>query len=172
MKPLLPPEQGRRGKPSKVPTRTFLNAIFYIAKTGAPWRDLPERFGPWQTIHQRFSRWNAKGIFDKILNEFAKDADHESNIADGSYAKAHQDAAGGKGGPKLRVLAALAEALPPKSTLLWTGSVIHSTSISRRETFTTSPKLQRLSNSPKAKTSSATKATTQTPSSKLLKRKG
>jgi hypothetical protein len=50
IEPLLPAEAGRRGRPADLPTRTFMNAIFYVAKTGAPWRDLPERFGPWHTI--------------------------------------------------------------------------------------------------------------------------
>src|SRR5271154_564664 len=117
-----------------------MNAIFYIAKTGVPWRDLPERFGPWKTVHVRFTRWNRLCVFQKILEAFGKDADQESNMADGSYAKAHQDAAGGKGGPRFKLLDALAEVLPPRSTLSWTGSVIHSTSTSPLETFTTSPR--------------------------------
>ena len=131
LEPLLPPERGRPGRPACLPNRTFLNAIFYIAKTGVPWRDLPERFGPWKTIHVRFTRWNQRGILQNILEEFKKDADHESNMADGSYVKAHQDAAGGKGGPKYKVLDAPAVVLPPKSTLWWTGSAIPSTSTSQ-----------------------------------------
>lgn len=99
---LLPAESGREGRPSKLSNRVFMNAIFNIAKTGAPWRDLPERFGPWKTVHTRFSRWNLKGVFQRVLEEFRKDADHESNMADGSYVKAHQDSAGGKGGSKMR----------------------------------------------------------------------
>ena len=61
---LLPAEKGRPGRPSGLSNRMFMNAIFYIAKTGAPWRDLPERFGPWQTVHTRFTRWNRQGVFD------------------------------------------------------------------------------------------------------------
>jgi transposase len=118
LEPLLPAERGRPGRPVRLPNRVFMNAIFYIAKTGAPWRDLPERFGPWKTVHTRFSRWNRAGVFEKILKEFNRDADNESNMADGSYAKAHQDSAGGKGGPKFSLLDALAEALPPSSTLV------------------------------------------------------
>ena len=130
LQPLLPAESGRPGRPVRLPNRTFLNAIFYIAKTGAPWRDLPERFGPWKTVHVRFSRWNQRGVFGKVLEVLTKDADHESNMADGSYIRAHQDAGGGKGGPRLSVLDALAEVLPPKSTHLWTHSVIPCTSTS------------------------------------------
>src|ERR1700722_9488764 len=101
---LLPAERGRPGRPAVLSNRTFLNAVFYIAKTGVPWRDLPDRFGPWKTVHTRFTRWNRAGVFQKVLEEFSKNADHESNMADGSYAKAHQDSAGGKGGPKFSVL--------------------------------------------------------------------
>lgn len=171
LEPLLPLERGRRGRPSQLPNRVFLNAILYIAKTGAPWRDLPERFGSWQTIHSRFTRWNERGVLDAILNEFKKDADHESNMVDGSYTRAHQDAAGGKGGPKIRVLDALAEVLPPKSTFSWTGSVIHYTSISLQETSMMSPKRTSSSNMLKGRTSSPTKAMMPTTSSKRSKRR-
>ena len=99
LEPLLPAESGRPGRPSTLFNRTFLKAIFSIGKTGVPWRDLPERFGPWKTVHVRFTRWNQRGVFERILEEFGGDADHESNIVDGSYAKAHQDSGGGKGGP-------------------------------------------------------------------------
>ena len=136
--PLLPAETGRRGRPADLPNRTFMNAIFYIAKTGVPWRDLPERFGPWHTIHNKFTRWNRKKVFQQILDEFKKGANHASNMADGSYSKAHQDAAGGKGGPKVSVLDALAEVSQPKSTLSWTVSVVPFMSTSRRGTSTTS----------------------------------
>src|SRR5581483_9730103 len=152
IEPLLPLEKGRPGRPVRLSNRTFVNALFYIAKTGVPWRDLPERFGPWKTVHVRFTRWNQRGVFHKVLEEFRKDADHESNIADGSYVKSHQDAAGGKGGLRFSVLDALAEALPPKSTLLWTGSVIPCTSTSQAATSTTSPKPPRSSKGPKVTT--------------------
>ena len=169
--PLLPAESGRPGRPVELPNRSFMNAIFYIAKTGVQWRDLPERFGSWKTVHNRFSRWNAKGIFQRVLDEFAKDADHESNMVDGTYARAHQDAAGAKGGPKTRLLDALAVALPPKFTLSLTVSVIRSTSTSRLATSTTSSRLPSSSRRPKAKTLSEIKATTQTQSLPLSKRK-
>src|SRR5262245_56340543 len=93
IKHLLPLEKGRPGRPATLSNLTFLNAIFYIAKTGVPYRDLPERFGPWKTIHSRFTRWNKRGIWQRILDELKKDADHESNMADGTYTRAHQDAA-------------------------------------------------------------------------------
>jgi transposase len=129
IEPLLPPERGRMGRPAVLRNRPFMNAIFYLAKTGCPWRDLPERFGPWKSVHNRFTRWNKQGVFQRLLENFGRDADHESNMVDGSYAKVHQDASGGKGGPESNVLDALAQAMPPRSTLSWTLWVTQSTSI-------------------------------------------
>lgn len=137
---ILPSETGRKARPAKLRNRTFMNAIMYIAKTGAPWRDLPERFGPWKTVHTKFTRWNAAGVLEQVLKHLSQDADHESSIADSSYVRAHQHAAGGKGGPKVSVLDALAEASPPKSTPWSTVWVIQPISTSRRATSTTSPK--------------------------------
>lgn len=110
LEPLLPVERGRRGRPSELSNRVFMNSILYIAKTGVPWRDLPERFGQWKTVYSRFARWNRRGVFQTVLDAFKQDADPESNMVDGSYVKAHQDSAGGKGGQKRSVLAALAVA--------------------------------------------------------------
>lgn len=90
--------------------RQFMDAIMYIAKTGCPWRDLPGRFGPWKTVYNKWSRWNAKRVFDRILDEFAKNADDKSSIADSTYAKAHQHSSGGKGGSRISVLDGLAAA--------------------------------------------------------------
>ena len=113
--PLLPEERGHSSRPAKLRNRVFINAILYIAKTCAPWRDLPERFGPWKTVHNKFSRWNASRVFDGVLQIFAGDADHESSIIDASYVRAHQHSAGGKGGPRFNVLDALAELEPQRS---------------------------------------------------------
>src|SRR5262245_52982875 len=157
IEPLLPSEGGRRGRPAKLSNRTFMNAVFYVAKTGVPWRDLPERFGPWKTVHVKFSRWNKLKVFDRILQCFAQGADREAAIIDSTYVKAHQHSAGGKGGPKFSVLDALAEVSLPKSTLSWTVSVIPSTFTSVPATSTTSAK-PRASSKPRPPTS-------QTPSS-------
>jgi transposase len=123
--PLLPQERGRRARPAKLTNRLFINAVLYIAKTGAPWRDLPQRLGPWKTVHNKFSRWNSAKVFDAVLQVFAADADHESSIIDASYVRAHQHSAGGKGGPVRSVLDALVVAaatakgmkvvIPPKA---------------------------------------------------------
>ena len=64
---LLPPENsGKQGRPSKC-NRTILNGIVWIARSGAPWRDLPERYGPWQTVYSRFRKWMEDGILDNIF---------------------------------------------------------------------------------------------------------
>ena len=128
LKGLLPPERGRPGRPAELSNRRFLDGVVFIAKTGLPWRDLPERFGPWKTLHSRFTRWNDRGVFERLLSALAIDSDNESSMADSTCVRAHQHAAGGKGGPKVSVLDALAEALQPRSTLSWTVSVIQPTS--------------------------------------------
>ncbi len=63
--PGLPSERGRRGRPPILLNRTMINAIFYIAKTGLPWRDLPEKFGTRSSIHDRFCAWNRRGVLQR-----------------------------------------------------------------------------------------------------------
>jgi transposase len=63
--PLLP-ENGRRGKQWK-DHRTVINGILWKLRTGAPWRDLPERYGSWQTCYDRFARWRRDGTWDRLL---------------------------------------------------------------------------------------------------------
>ena len=103
---LLPPN-GRRGG-QWTNHRLVLNGMFWILRTGAPWRDLPERYGPWQTTYDRFRRWQREGLFDRILERLQIRLDAEGRIdwdlwcVDGSSIRAGRDAAGGgkRGGPK------------------------------------------------------------------------
>ncbi|MDI9469173.1 MAG: IS5 family transposase [Bacillota bacterium] len=114
----LPPERtGRRGRPSKC-HRLIINAIIWILKTGAPWRDLPEHYGPWSTVYGRFNKWTKNGVLEAILAELSKDLDEEEYMIDGSYIRVHQHASGGKGGPKNRELVDLVGEIPQKSTQL------------------------------------------------------
>ena len=76
--------------------RLFVNAVIWIFKTGAPWRDLPERFGKWSSIHKRFTRWSKSGVFDKIFRILSEDADMEFLLMDGTIVKVHQHASGAK----------------------------------------------------------------------------
>ena len=76
IKRYIPEEQesNTRGRPSK-DSRTMLNGIFWILRSGASWRDLPERYGAWQTVYKRFAKWSEAGIFEKIFTDLAAEAD-------------------------------------------------------------------------------------------------
>lgn len=68
LQPLLPPERsGGKGR-SYQSHRRVLNGIIWILRSGAPWRDLPERYGPWSTVYDRFRRWCETGLFQKMLD--------------------------------------------------------------------------------------------------------
>lgn len=101
--PLLPPEKPRTGRPNK-DHRTVLNGILWVLRTGAPWRDLPERYGPWTTVYSRFRRWQQAGVWERILAELQADAAHDNGVdgsvtlIDSSSVRAHQHAAGGRKG--------------------------------------------------------------------------
>jgi transposase len=96
--------------------RNFVNAVIWRARTGVPWRDLPERFGSWQTIFNRFSRWAKRGVWERLFKELAIEPDEVGSLLDASIVRAHQDAAGGKGGSDATIWAALEEVFRPKST--------------------------------------------------------
>ena len=93
-------EPRRRGPPSLRGDRNFINAVIWIAKTGAPWRDLPERFGSWKTVFNRFSAWSDAGRWNGIFKALAITDDEVGSLMDGSVVRAHQDSCGGEGGPK------------------------------------------------------------------------
>lgn len=96
MEPLLP----SFGRPSVRGNRNFLNAVLWIAKTGAPWRDLPERFGPWKTHYNRFRLWARKDVWQELFQAIAIDEEELGSMIDATIVRAHQDASGGRGGPK------------------------------------------------------------------------
>lgn len=100
VKDLLPPENTGEGRPSK-PNRDMLNGMLYIAKTGVPWRDLPERFGPWKTVYSRFRLWSEDDVFTTIFEALTQDADLQDVSIDSTSCKAHQHAAGAKKGLKM-----------------------------------------------------------------------
>src|ERR1700761_3699886 len=88
----------KKGPRSKIGDREFIDAVLYRAKTGVPWRDLPERFGPWKSVYNRFSNWSRRGVWKQIYKALRVRVDKTGSIVDGSNVRAHQDAAGGKGG--------------------------------------------------------------------------
>jgi transposase len=101
----------RTGRPPK-DHRMIINALLWLAKTGAPWRDLPEHFGPWRSVATRFYRWTRSGLWEPILAELRRMADASSGIdwevhmIDGTNVRAHRCAAGAKGGSSARPWAA------------------------------------------------------------------
>ncbi len=95
IKDLLPGQEGDPGVTAK-DNRLFINAIMWIAKTGAPWRDLPERFGNWNSVFQRFNRWCKAGVFGEIMKTL-HDGDLEVLMLDSTVIRAHQHAAGAEG---------------------------------------------------------------------------
>lgn len=72
----------------------FVEAVLWMAQTGAPWRDLPIEFGPWNTTFRRFSRWADKGVWQTIFARLSEDADFEEVFLDSTIVRAHEHAAG------------------------------------------------------------------------------
>lgn len=94
---LLPGREGSWGGMAR-DNRQFINAVFWILRTGAPWRDLPPDYGDWKNTHRRFCRWRDKGIWEAILEKLINDPDYEWFIIDASHIKVHPHAAGAVGG--------------------------------------------------------------------------
>ena len=95
IEPLLPGREGCPGAHAE-DNRLFVNAIIWVARTGAPWRDLPERFGNWNSVFQRFNRWAKQSVWQKVF-EAIRDPDLESLMLDSTTIRAHQHAAGAVG---------------------------------------------------------------------------
>ncbi len=105
--PLLPPQKPKVGRPAR-DHRLIVNGILWILRTGAPWRDLPERYGSWRTVASRFYRWVNAGVWQRVLQALQQQAeaqgqiDWEKHSVDSTIIRAHQHAAGAKGGSKSR----------------------------------------------------------------------
>ncbi len=82
--------------------RQFLEAVLWILRTGAPWRDLPDEYGHWHTVSMRFSRWAKKGSWQRVADTIAADPNFEWVAIDSTIARAHQHAAGAKGGSNIK----------------------------------------------------------------------
>ena len=98
---LLPGKAGDPGATAK-DNRLFLEGVLWIARTGSPWRDLPERHGPWNSAWRRFRRWALKGVFEQVFQALADDRDFEYVMIDGTLVRVHQHGTGAKGGLKIR----------------------------------------------------------------------
>jgi transposase len=112
--------------------RLFIEAVLFRAKTGLPWRDLPERFGPWKSVYNRFCKWAKRGHWAAIFKELQLEVDETGSIVDGSVVRAHQDASGGKGGSNAMLWAVLEEVFQQSSTPSSTPKGVRSTLRSRR----------------------------------------
>ena len=98
---LLPGREDTVGVTAK-DNRLFIEAVLYRYRAGIPWRDLPERFGDFRVIHTRHMRWSKSGVWQRMFEHLAKDADNEYAMIDSTIVRAHQHAAGAKVGIKIQ----------------------------------------------------------------------
>ena len=99
--PLLPGKPGDPGRHA-ADNRLFLEAVLWIVRTGAPWRDLHEKFGRWNSVFRRFRRWALKGVLERVFQHLSDDPDFEYAIIDGTIIRVHQHGTGARGGLKIR----------------------------------------------------------------------
>ena len=101
IKDLLPGKEGDPGRTAD-DNRRFINAVLWIGRTGAPWPDLPERFGKYNSVFQRFNRWSKKGVWQAVF-EALQEPELEWLMIDSTIVRAHQHAAGQKkAAPKMK----------------------------------------------------------------------
>ena len=94
--PLLPGKAGDPGRTSS-DNRLFVNGVLWDLRSGAHWRDLPDRYGKWKTAHQRFSRWSRAGVRERLLAGLIKDRDNQYLMLDSTLVRAHQQVTTGRG---------------------------------------------------------------------------
>ncbi len=106
LRPLLPPQKAHTGQPAH-DHRRILNGILWLHRTGSPWRDIPERYGKHSTISSRFYRWRTINLWQLLWENLMEQADSvgdidwEVHFIDSTVVRAHQHAAGAKGGSQL-----------------------------------------------------------------------
>lgn len=97
----LPGNEGSVGRPVE-DNRRFIEGVIWVGRNGGRWRSLPKEYGKWSSVHKRFKRWADSGIWQMIFNTLVEDADMEWVMIDSTIIRAHQHAAGAKGGKKNR----------------------------------------------------------------------
>ena len=99
---LLPGKAGDPGR-SGADNRLFVNGVLWVLRSGARWQDLPERYGNWKSVHKRFTRWAKSGVWERVFASLTGDPDNQYLMLDTTLVRVHQQAASGKGGPKIRL---------------------------------------------------------------------
>jgi putative transposase len=102
IEPMTAGKPGDRGKSGR-DNRLFVEGVLWIARTGSPWRDLPTAFGRWNSVYRRFWRWDRRGVWRRMFTALSDDPDFEYLILDSTVVRAHQHAAGARGGLKIRL---------------------------------------------------------------------
>ena len=92
-------DPGRTGSDN----RLFVNGVLWVIRSGAHWHDLPERYGKYKSVHKRFTRWANRGVWERIFSALTSDPDNQYLMLESTVVRAHQQAASGKGGPKIRL---------------------------------------------------------------------
>lgn len=133
--PLLPPEHSQRAGHPYVEHRRVINGMFWVLCSGAPWRDLPERYGSWKTVYNRFNQWSKSGIINLIFNKLLSILDEQDLVdwsaisLDGSNIRAAHCAAGAQKNilmsPQTMAWVALRAVMVPKSIWLSMEKAIH-----------------------------------------------
>src|SRR5471030_1458727 len=122
---LLEPLMPEARKSARADDRRIMNAIFYVLRTGMPWRDLPERYGPYTTVYNRFNRLSRRGIWKRVFDRLASKSHDSLYLIDSTIVKAHRAASGAKGGSRTRRSASAAAVAPRKSIPLSTARAAH-----------------------------------------------
>lgn len=143
IEPLLPAERGRWGRPAG-DNRKYVNGMLWVLRTGAPWRDLPEKYGNWNSVYRRHLRWRDLGVWESVLAALTDALEDDTSYSmDSTIVRGHVQAAGAKGGLKKKRLVVRGEASPVKFTLSQMPEAGRSSSTSRAEKRRTAKRTKR-----------------------------
>jgi transposase len=100
--PVLPGKAGDPGR-TAADNRLFVNGVLWVLRSGAHWHDLPPRYGKYKSVHKRFTRWARAGVWERVFELLIKERDNQYLMLDTTLVRAHQQAATGKGGARIRL---------------------------------------------------------------------